>query len=123
MVSQSIAGGRHVALLPIPRSTATLGLASDVAASPNDCAFLPPVAATMNESGRTSTPPTTVRERLAAAARLGKSRRVKFALRTTVGLLVLIAVGRHVHQTWHRLHAHGVTLQFDPAWLALGVLL
>src|SRR5262245_1342473 len=77
----------------------------------------------MNESGRTSTPATKVRERLGSVARLMRNRRVKLALKTTGGLLVLVAVGRHVSQTWQRLHSHGEVLRLDPGWMALGVVL
>src|SRR4051812_39071248 len=77
----------------------------------------------MNESGRTSTLATTVRERIESAVRLSRNRRVKLGLKTAVGLLVLVAVGRHVQQTWHRLHAHGEVLRVEPGWIALGMVL
>lgn len=71
--------------------------------------------------GRTSVFATTLRQRLESVGRLAKQRSAVRALKTIVGLLVLWTVGRHVRQTWVRLHEHGGALRIEPGWIALSM--
>src|SRR5689334_10426109 len=45
------------------------------------------------------------------------------AVKAVVAAVVLWAVGRHVLRTWDDLAGRGVTLRFEPAWLAASGLL
>lgn len=78
----------------------------------------------MKLSGRTSSRLATyLRLPLKSLGRLRGNRKAILALKTMVGLLVLGAVGRHVHNTWLRLQSEGGELHVEPVWLALAVAL
>jgi glycosyltransferase 2 family protein len=74
-------------------------------------------------SGRSSALATTLREKIVRASRRPWNARATLALKTVLGLIVLFAVGRHIVQTWGKLHDQGQTLRIDPAWLGLGMIL
>src|SRR3954452_8531414 len=77
----------------------------------------------MQSPGRPTTLATSFRERLGRWPRPRWNRATKLLLKTVVGLIVLGAVGKHVHQTWLRLHEHGDVVRVAPGWMALGVVL
>jgi uncharacterized membrane protein YbhN (UPF0104 family) len=51
------------------------------------------------------------------------SRYAKLAVKTGVGIVVLLAVGRHVGRTWADLQERGESLRVEPAWLVVAGLL
>jgi len=52
-----------------------------------------------------------------------KNRWVKVGLKSVLGLLVIVAVGRHVRSTLVRIQEQGGVLQVEPGWVILGLLL
>jgi uncharacterized membrane protein YbhN (UPF0104 family) len=74
-------------------------------------------------SGRSSAIATTLREKVQRASQRHWNPRTKLALKVMLGIIVLLAVGRHVIQTWRNLSDQGQSLRVAPGWLALGMLL
>ena len=52
-----------------------------------------------------------------------RRRLAKLAIKTTIGLIVLAAVGRHVYKTWQSLHERGASIRVEPGWVAACVAL
>jgi hypothetical protein len=48
-------------------------------------------------------------------------RRWVMALKLVLGILIVVAVGRHIVRTWQDLHSQGRSLHLDAGWLAAAV--
>ncbi|MHC5538337.1 lysylphosphatidylglycerol synthase domain-containing protein [Singulisphaera rosea] len=81
-----------------------------------------PLPTTMIRTGWSSADTMTFPGKVLQGIKQRANKRTKFALKTLVGLVVLFAVGRHVVQTWTKLHEHGGAIRVEPIWLGLGLI-
>ncbi len=74
-------------------------------------------------SRRSSAFATAVRGVILRAIQLRNNKPAVFLLKTAIGLLVLLAVGRHAFQTWQKLQAKGISVHPSPFWIVWAILL
>jgi uncharacterized membrane protein YbhN (UPF0104 family) len=73
--------------------------------------------------GPSSTIAMTVREKVLRVVQRHGRARVKRWLKAVTAIVVVLAVGKHVHRTWRQFRESGQTLHIEPAWIALAIVL